>query len=298
MGKSDSLLQKLSGRVVESQKFRSLVETCQKSTRGLFERSTVFKEFLKKFPPGLYSLITNIVLAPDSPWKSSGKGAKDLRKNIDHYADLFNAGSILYINFGVDLSLRKLEDGRMEYWHQMLRSPRCYIWKADKEEIKLLQIKEREPEKPPVDGGLYFDGIEINDVATNKGPAFMLGVTSQVFPTLVKYVHGDGFRKLFVSLPEYLDVRSFFKNYRTLLSNVHRDFYQISYRKPKTSAYQQELMQEIWEQKCKGRKFSNYRQAKILSETLAEEPYRLIIEPLTIVRWYLPKIRREAKDKK
>ncbi|MGD1154035.1 MAG: hypothetical protein ABR911_14330 [Syntrophales bacterium] len=291
MEQIELLFRKLGQRVSGSEELKNLENRCQKSTRELFGRSEVFRQFLRKFPPGRYSLV-EIVYSPDSPW--TGPDAEDWQENGYHYDDLIYAGSLLYINFGIALYLTILDERRIKFWDAHLSLPVRNIWKVNGEEIKFLKKEEQEVGKM-LEFDCWYHEIEINDVTTEiKVPGFMLGATSQILPTIVKYVKVDGTRKLFVSLPKYLDIRSFFEKYRALLSKTHRDFYQTSYKKrPKTKADQLEFMREAWERKCKGRKLSKNQQAMILSEEMKHQ-----LEPLTIIRHYLPLIGKEKRDKK
>jgi hypothetical protein len=119
---------------------------------------------------------------------------------------------------------------------------------------------------------------------------------STLTPTAIGYINPNGNSKLLISVPEYLDVTTFFKEYGKMLSRIHRNFYGKTYRRPKEMSRQLTLMEEIWKEKCEGKKMSANKQANILSKELMEK-HDINLEPITITRWYLPHIRKKTRQK-
>lgn len=120
---------------------------------------------------------------------------------------------------------------------------------------------------------------------------------SRFTPTVVGYKNREGNRQLLISLPEYLNPITL-KEYARDLTKLHRSFYGKSYKgRPKGMSKQLTLMERIWMDKCKGnKKMSANQQAKILSEELMNK-HDINLEPITIIRWYLPRLRKK-NDKK
>jgi hypothetical protein len=126
----------------------------------------------------------------------------------------------------------------------------------------------------------------------------MFSRMSRYTPTFVGYRNRDGDKKLFVSLPEYLDISTLIKSYGRQLARIHHDFYQHTYKgRPKGMSDQLALLESIWIDKCRDKgKLSANQQAKILSEELMKR-HNINLEPITIIRWYLPRLRKK-NDKK
>jgi len=50
-------------------------------------------------------------------------------------------------------------------------------------------------------------------------------MTNKNFPTVLKYIHDSGEKRLFISMPENLDPTTFLKEYRNAISQIHQEFY-------------------------------------------------------------------------
>jgi len=147
-----------------------------------------------------------------------------------------------------------------------------------------------------------FDEIQIDDL---NSPSSKCGNVltddfariSRITPTVVKYTNHEGSKRLFVSLLESLDVTTFLKEYGKMLSEIHRDFYGKTYKgRPKEMSHQLALMEEIWREKCEGKKLSANQQSKKLSDELKER-HDINLEPITITRWYLPRLKEKMRQK-
>ena len=147
-----------------------------------------------------------------------------------------------------------------------------------------------------------FDEIQIDDL---NSPSSKCGNVltddfarmSRVTPTVVKYTNHEGSKKLFVSLLENLDVTTFLKEYGKMLSEIHRDFYGKTYKgRPKEMPHQLTLLEEIWREKCEGKKLSANQQSKKLSDELMKK-HDINLEPITITRWYLPRLKEKMRQK-
>lgn len=141
----------------------------------------------------------------------------------------------------------------------------------------------------------FYNEIEIEDETVLTGrvsPFFeILSLASNVSPTIIRYTRSDGYRKMLICLPPYLDMTTVAKKYGTLISKAHRDFYQKDFKgRPESKNMVTERMREIWESELKGTKHPISRQCEILSKRLNEK-YNIQLEVNTIRRHYLKLIR-------
>jgi len=128
-----------------------------------------------------------------------------------------------------------------------------------------------------------LDEIQIDDLnspLSKPGNVLTDGFAgmSKFIPTIVKYTNQEGNKKLLISLPENLDVTTFLKGYGTMLTGIHREFYQkrIVAGRPKSKGAKANLILNILEEKFKSYDFgrrppSINKLAKVASEGLNEK---------------------------
>jgi len=135
-----------------------------------------------------------------------------------------------------------------------------------------------------------------NSLLSKSGNGLTDGIAgmSRFTPTIVGYINREGNRKLLISLPEELDVTTFWKTYRKALKKVHEDFFGKTYRRPKDKDHKIELLKEIWVKKHLDKKKIT-EQIKTLSNRMMRDKHELLA-PNTIRRHYLPVLRRRRRD--
>jgi hypothetical protein len=167
--------------------------------------------------------------------------------------------------------------------------------------IKQIEVDSDEISAQNIKVDSLFDLILIYD---SNSPPFKSGNVltdgiagmSRFTPTLVGYINREGNKKLLVSFPEYFNPTAF-KEYERYFVRYHRNFYGKSYKgRPKEMSHQLTLMEKIWREKCGGKKLSANQQSKILSDELREK-HDINLEPITIIRWYLPYLKGRKRDK-
>jgi hypothetical protein len=290
-------LRRLSKRMRQSGEFKELEGKIYELIYKVIKTKEGMQIF-RKLTPGRYRLRELII-----------DFAKDHKKStLDLYLDLLFTYLNLLTDLSIEIFFRKLEDGRFQILGEDMAfdTGRLSVWDVKNKEVnfRMGKVSETDPQvKEIIVLGYPFDEVEINDsteyIFQPEGLSQMLGKVSKMFPAILKYVHRNGTKRLFVSLPEYLDIRTFFEEFKSLLSKIHHDFFQTNYRgAPKTKPDQLEFLKKIWQTKCENKGLSKNQQAKILSEELNNQSDGVKLEPITIVRHYLPLINKEKRGKK
>ena len=174
-----------------------------------------------------------------------------------------------------------------------------------------LQYCKHETKRPYRTNGPYWakmarviNGIAIKDETASGECSLLYELMQKIdrdgaVPTVIKYLDKNGLKRLLVSLPELLDISTLQKEYSKVLSQIHNEFYGIKFKgRPETKESTRDTIRKIWNEKCKGKKLSNNQQAKIISEELNKIPDASPLEPISIVRHYLPLIKGRKRDKK
>jgi len=203
--------------------------------------------------------------------------------------------------------MNKLGTGGMEFIASVLRLPTRDVWEVKGGEIECNQFDDLwGPKKEKVK--LFkdvvrfqslFDEIEIQD-STNAKEKYEEGYqvveaisrTNRTLPTIIKYSHKDKDRRLFISIPEYLEPGIFWKEYATTISKIHKDFYQRTYKgRPKEMSQKIMLIKKALE-KYKGKDLS---QIELANKAYEELGSKINITAITLYKHYRKPI-REVKE--
>ena len=246
----------------------------------------------------------NILIEWDEQRLFYKRGAPNLLRT---FAILVNLCKKLNSEYETNITMIKLENDinleRLPIYFTLTRSnPIVSLYNVRGKTIKQIEVNAgKRPTRTTKTFNHPPDQIIIRDSNSRLskcGNVLIDGIAgmSRFTPTVVGYINREGNKKLLVSFPEYFNPTAL-KEYGEVLAKLHHNFYGKTYKgRPKEMSHQLTLMEPIWKEKCEGKKLSANQKSKILSEEM-ENKHGVILEPITITRWYLPLLRGKT-DKK
>ena len=282
------LFDKLKRRVLGTRRVRTIQAGITQLTRKLCDESPQIAKWIGAFPSGenfdeiISSIVSLMLRLHNCSFDGLPKSLRELYGILTIFSKYYGLRVIMLKNVREELEyafsvcsfidpshdLFMISDGKTEYIED---------WGINSRKKNLI--------KRSVALGVHFNEVEIKAQEADfpkRDPIVMgLATTSCIIPTVIKFEDkGQGERRLFVSLPEFLDVTTFLKEYRVALSKTHKDFFGRKFNvRPGSRNDQIKRLKMFAQELTRGKKISKNRLSALIAEKAG-------ISPKTVMRHY------------